>query len=175
MMVTFIPVSTFAVEGANGGNVAKIDGTEYGTLAEALSAAQSGDTVEIIASGTYELPATLDNVTVSAAAGVDALVDYSAKTGGLGEFNDVTFEGITFQFGTANYTGFQKSENIAFNKCTLNGKFFSYGDMAFTECTFNAPGSSAYGGSADYSMWCYAGNLTYTNCVFNAAGKFFTV
>ena len=83
---------------------------------------------------------------------------------------------MTFNFGTSNYHGFQHAGTINMDGCTLNGKFFSYGDMNFDGCTFNAPGTEASGvSSKDYSMWAYAGNLTYTDCTFNGAGKFLNV
>ena len=66
------------------------------------------------------------------------------------------------------YHGFQHAGHITMKNCTLNGLFFSYGDMTFDCCTFNATGTG-------YSMWCYAGNITYTNCTVNCAGKFANV
>ena len=155
--------------------VATVNGTGYASLEDAFKAATSGDEVAILKSGTYELPSEIDGVYVKAETGVDVLVDYSAKSGQLGKFDNTTFSGITFKFPKANYTGFQHSKNITFIDCTLNGLFFSYGDMSFSQCTFNAPGSEVYCGGADYSMWCYAGNLTYTDCIFNGAGKYLNV
>ena len=52
----------------------------------------------------------------------------------------------------------------------MDGKFFSYGDMNFTNCKFTQSAS-------DYHMWCYSGNVTYTGCTFtaNGTGKFLNI
>ncbi len=50
------------------------------------------------------------------------------------------------------------------NGCTLNGLFFSYGDMTFTGCHFVQT-------KAEYNMWTYAGNISYVDCDFTFKGK----
>ena len=149
MVLSMVPTTVLA-ETSPAANVAKVDDVEYATLDEAIEAAGENGTVVIIADGTYTLPAyttsePLSNITIKAGTDVTAVVDYSAQTGGLGTFVNVIFDGLTFAFPVANYTGFQHSGLITFNNCTLNGLFFSYGDMVFNTCTFNAPGSDVYG------------------------------
>ena len=45
-------------------NVAKIGETEYETLAEAVSAAKSGEIIHVVAQGTYTIPTISNNITI---------------------------------------------------------------------------------------------------------------
>jgi len=146
---------------------ARIGDTYYPTFAEAVDAAQAGNTVEVVVAGTYTLPNVPNNITI---AGAVEGVKFEHTTGGtIASIPDgCTFSNVTFELGCVNYHGFAHAGTINMNGCTINGKLFSYGDMNFTECTFNAPGT-------DYCMWDYGGDLTYTNCVFNAHGKVLNV
>lgn len=144
--------------------VAKIGETKYSTLAKAVTAAESGATIEIIMAGTYTVPGIAKNITVKGA--VESVVFNCVGTGSIASIpNGCTFENVEFNMGTSDYHGFQHAGLINMNGCVINGKFFSYGDMNFTGCTFNQTAS-------DYCMWDYGKDLTYKNCTFNAAGKF---
>lgn len=144
-------------------------------LNAAAAAAAAGDIIEI-AAGTYTVPNIPNNITLKAASGA-AVVFNCVGSGSICSIpNGAVFDGVTMDYGTENYHGFQHAGKITMNGCTLNGKFFSYGDMEFNGCTFNAPGTTESGStSADYSMWCYGQDLTYTDCTFNGAGKFLNV
>lgn len=151
--------------------VAMIGEASYSSLSAAIAAATEGQTVEICKADTYTLPNLPLNITVKGA--VEGVVFNCEGSGNIASVpNGATFENVTMKFGTNDYHGFQHAGTINMNGCTLNGKFFSYADMNFTGCTFNAPGTEASGyTNKDYSMWAYAGNLTYTDCTFNCAGK----
>lgn len=146
---------------------AKIGDTYYETLADAVTAAEAGNTVEILVADTYKIPNLPKNITIKG--DVAGVVFDCVGTGSIASVpNGATFENITFEMGQTNYHGFQHAGTINMNGCTLNGKFFSYGDMNFTGCTFNQT-------AEDYNMWCYGQDLTYTDCVFNSKGKFLNV
>lgn len=148
--------------------VAKIGETPYATLAGAVAEANEGETVEIVEEGTYTVPNISKNITIKAATGVGVVFN-CVGTGSIASIpNGCTFENVTFNMGTENYHGFQHAGLINMTNCTINGKFFSYGHMNFTTCTFNAP-------SGDYSMWLYGLDVTFTSCIFNGTGKFFNV
>ena len=154
------------------GILAKIGDTKFSTVSAAVAAATEGQTVEICMAGTYTLPNIPENITIKG--DVEGVVFNSEGSGNIASVsNGATFENVTMNFGKNNYHGFQHAGTINMNGCTLNGKFFSYGDMNFTDCTFNAPVWENEKGETetDYSMWAYAGNLTYTDCLFNCAGK----
>lgn len=141
--------------------------TTQEALNAAISAATPGSTVEISAAGTYKVPGISKNITVKGT--VDGVVFDCVGSGSIASIpNGCTFENVKFEMGTSDYHGFQQAGTINMNGCTINGKFFSYGDMNFTGCTFNQTAS-------DYSMWDYGKDLTYTNCTFNCNGKFINV
>ena len=146
---------------------AKIGDTEYASIEEAITAAATGETVEITEAGTYTLPAVPQNITIKGA--VDGVVFEHTASGNIASIpNGATFENVTFEFGQTGYHGFQHAGTIKMNNCTLNGLLFSYGDMIFTGCTFNQTAS-------DYIMWAYAGSVSYVDCVMNGNGKFVNV
>lgn len=175
ILLTFIllivgGLSTLAAAAPDGDTepVAKIGTTEYATLADAVTAANANDEVVIIKEGTYTIPGLPKNITIKA----DKNVEVTFNCEGSGSIasipNGATFEGVTMNFGQSAYHGFQHAGTINMNSCTLNGLFFSYGDMNFNGCTFNQT-------DEQYMMWCYAGDLTYTNCEFNGKGKFLNI
>ncbi len=149
--------------------VAQIGETKYETIAEAVTAANAGDVIEVIKAGDYTLPNISKNVTIEGA--VDGVVFNHTTAGSVASIpNGATFKNVTFNFGNVNYHGFQHAGTINMDGCTLNGKLFSYGDMNFTDCSFNQSNS-------DYHMWNYSGNVTYTDCTFtnSVTGKFLNV
>ena len=149
-------------------SICKIGDTKYISIADAVAAAFAGDVIEIFKADTYTLPTISKNVTIEGT--VDGVEFTHTSAGSVASIpNGCTFKNITFNFGNVNYHGFQNAGTINMEGCTLNGKFFSYADMNFTNCQFNHSG--------DYHMWAYAGNLVYTNCTFTneTKGKFLNV
>lgn len=140
--------------------VAQIGTTKYETLAAAVAAAQTGDVIEVIKAGDYTLPGLSKNVTIEGKAdGVVSFTYTKANSSIASVPNGATFKNVTFNWGNVNYHGFQEAGTITMEGCTLNGKFFSYADMNFTNCEFVNAG--------DYNMWVYgAGNVVYDQCTF---------
>lgn len=148
--------------------VAQIGTTKYETLAAAVAAAQTGDVIEVIKAGNYTLPNLPYNMTVKGAVdgvAIDGNVAYNTSIANVP--NGATFENITFNWNDVNYHGFQHAGTINMVNCKHNGRFFSYGDMNFTNCEFEYSGD-------EYCMWVYgAGNVVYDQCTFtnNTKGK----
>ena len=145
------------------GKVAKIGDTYYETLAEAVAAAQSGDTI-ILLNGEHELPVfsgkeltfegeTKDGVIINDAP--------DARTQGwIG--STIHFVNLTAKGATANYHGLANGVvAVTYENCNVNGLRFLYAqDVSFTDCAFNANG-------VEHSFWTYgASNITVTNCTF---------
>ena len=133
----------------------------------AIAAAQVNDVVVLPNTDEgVKLPAIPEGVTIKG--------DGTTKINAVGSGSvasvpsGATFEGVVVDYGKQNYHGFQHAGAITFKNSTLNDLFFSYGDMTFENCIFNAP-------EGEYSMWLYAGNITFKNCVFNGSGKWFNV
>ncbi len=138
--------------------VAKIGDVKYRTLDAAVAAANEGDLIEVLIADTYTLPNLPKNVTVQG--NVEGVVFNHTGNGNVAAIpNGATFKNVSFNFGNNNYHGFQHAGTINMEGCTLNGKFFSYADMNFTNCEFKHAG--------DYNMWVYgAGNVVYDQCTF---------
>ena len=151
-------------------SICKIGDTKYISIADAVAAASAGVVIEIFKAGTYTLPEISKNVTIEAT--VDGVEVSHTSAGSVASIpNGCTFKNITFNFGNVDYHGFQHAGTINMEGCTLNGKFFSYGDMNFTNCKFNQT-------NADYHMWVYGpSTVRYTECTFTNTntGKFLNV
>lgn len=178
VMMTVISVSlsfssTIYVYAKNGDEiisneiVARIGDVNYTSLDEAIIAAKTGQTIEIIKQGTYLLNSIPNNITIKGI-GTGIVFDCEDSVNICSTPNGVTFENVEFNIGLSSYHGFQDASTINMNNCTLNGLLFSYWDMNFVDCTFNQ-------NVVEYSMWLYRGDVSYKNCIFNGYGKFVNV
>lgn len=141
--------------------VAQIGETKYETLAEAVAAANAGDVIEIIKAGDYKLPNIPYNITIEGTAegvNINANVPYGGSIANVP--NGATFRNLTFNWNDVHYHGFQHAGTINMENCKHNGRFFSYGNMNFTNCEFEYNGN-------EYCMWVYgAGEVVYDKCTF---------
>lgn len=177
----------FADSSASAGttsDVAWIGTTGYSTLEDAVTAAQSGDTITL-GEGKYTLykkgAATKGkNLTfVGKGAGktewgIGATIPDPANFGT--EYNSdysfdgagtITFKNMTLQSAKANYLGFVRADKTVVDNCTVNGKTFYWGytSAEFKNTTFNCP-------AGDYALWTYSSPImTFDGCTFNSSGK----
>ena len=145
--------------------VAKIGNVSYATLEVAFAAAQNGDEVKILKSGTYALTTSGKNITITGA--VDGVVFDNIGAKNMDGAN-VTFNNVTFDYyPNMNYTGLQHSGNLVYNNCTFDGQVFLYGQSeTFNNCVFNQNSADAY------NVWTYSADpVAFNNCTFNCAGK----
>lgn len=138
-------------------------------LINAISNAVDGDTITL-AEGQYQISDLIGlsnaNKAVTISAETNATVILNAADGIALHGAKITFNGITFQWGTADYKGIQHASELEYNDCIINGKVFLYaGKETFNHCTFNQD-------SADYCVWTYgAAETTFNDCTFNCKGK----
>ena len=138
-------------------------------LINAINNAVDGDTITL-AEGQYQISDLIGlsnaNKAVTISAETNATVILNAADGIALHGAKITFNGITFQWGTANYKGIQHASELEYNDCIINGKVFLYaGKETFNHCTFNQD-------SADYCVWTYgAAETTFNDCTFNCKGK----
>lgn len=183
---------TIYVDAVNGKDSAKNVGqsweTAYKTLETAVTAADSGDTIQLGA-GKYTLHKKgavtkgKDLTFVGQGAGktewgIGATMPDPDKFGT--EYNGdysfdgagtVTFKDMTLQSAKADYLGFIRADNTVVENCTINGKTFYWGytSAMFKDTTFNCP-------SGDYAIWTYSSPvMTFDNCTFNSSGKVINV
>ena len=191
MAVTLLPTAVFAEEATGklipaGG--AKIGETVYQTLEAAVTAAASGDTIQLGA-GKYTLykkdavTTGKDLTFVGQGAdettwGIGATMPDPDKFGT--EYNGdysfdgaktITFKDMTLQSAGADYLGFIRVDQTVVEDCTINGKTFYWGytSASFKNTTFNCP-------SGDYAIWTYSSpTMTFDTCTFNSSGKVINV
>lgn len=137
----------------------------FNTLPAAFDAAESGNTVEIMSAGTYELSTSGKDITITGS--VDGVVFDNIGAKNMGGAN-VTFNNVTFDYyPNTTYTGLQHSGNLTYNDCTINGQVFLYGASEnFNNCTFNQDSADAY------NVWTYGAKVVaFNECTFNSVGK----
>ena len=186
--------STIYVDGKNGDdaneNLGQSWETAYKTLATAVTAAKSGDTI-ILGAGNYTLYGINSTRTTK---GKDlTFIGQGANTTGWNigaevpnpdyfgtEYNGdysfdgagtVTFQNMTLRSGAADYLGFIRADKTVVENCTINGKTFYWGYQSamFKDCIFNCP-------NKDYALWTYSSPvMTFDGCKFNSSGKVINV
>ena len=115
-----------------------------------------------LAEGTYTLPELAGkDITISGTK--DTVIDMVDK---INKASSVSFDGVTVNFGTDNYKGFQHTGKLTYKNCTITGKQFLYADkVEFINCEFIQT-------VEDYNVWTYgAENVLFKGCTFNCAGK----
>ncbi len=139
-------------------------GNEYGTLQEAITDAESGDTINILNDSTI-VGTTASNKNLTFV-GNSSKPKVTFPQKGYQTYSgcEFTFENLTLECAPdENYQGIQPDKVIAKN-CVINGKFWGYAkDLEFTDCVFNQ--------NSSYNIWTYGSNVTFDNCEFNSAGR----
>ena len=162
----------------------------YKTVAAAVAAANSGDTIQL-GTGNYTLYKvnstgyTKDKDLTFVGQGADktgwnigALVpdpaNYGTEYNGDYSFDGagtITFRNMTLRSGSADYLGFIRASNTVVENCVINGKTFYWGyqTATFKNTTFNCP-------NGDYALWTYCSPvMTFDHCMFNSSGKVINV
>ena len=145
--------------------VVKGTGATAGTQTELTNAITSNTTptVKLTTAGTYTLP-SLENKDVTIIGTKDTVIDMKDKLNN--NATNVSFEGVTVNFGTQDYKGFQHTGKLTYKDCTITGKQFLYGtEVEFINCTFVQD-------AVDYNVWTYgAGSVLFKDCTFDCKGK----
>lgn len=191
MMLQVLPMLAFAAEDMPlTKGKAKIGNTVYDTVLEAVTAAGTGDTIEL-GEGNYTLYSIssvgttkgkdltfvgqgTDKTGWNIGAEVPDPANYGTEYNGDYSFDGagtVTFQNMTLRSGSADYLGFIRADKTVVENCVINGKTFYWGytSAEFRNTTFNAP-------TGDYAIWTYSSpTMTFDGCTFNASGKVINV
>ena len=196
---------TIYVDAINGNDaqdgVGTTSATAYKTVAAAVAAAESGDTIQL-AEGNYTLYNTYisgthikeytknkDLTFIGAGPektkwgigaelpdpnnfGTEYNSDYSFDVRGTEEQKEtVTFKKMTLQAASKDYLGFSGTDHTIVEDCVINGKTFFWG---YTSATFK---NSIFNcPDKDYAIWTYSSPvMTFDNCTFNSSGKVINV
>lgn len=187
MMLQMLPMLAFADDAPDAHAVMnKRTGTYYTSLKDAVTAAQSGDTI-ILGEGNYTLYGIKSDDTTKGknltfvgqgtdktfwniGAEVPNPEYYGTEYNGDYSFDSaktVTFKNMTLRSGKVDYLGFIRIDNTVVENCVINGKtdYWGYTSAVFKDTTFNAP-------SSNYALWTYCSpTMTFDTCTFNANGK----
>ena len=144
--------------------VAKIGETYYATLADAVAAANSGDTI-VLKAGEYELPLFANKELTFKGESKEGVIINDAPDantqGWLG--STFHFENLTAKGATANYHGLANGVvAVTYKDCIIKGLRFLYAnEVSFETCEFKAEG-------VEHSFWTYgAPKVTVSNCNFS--------
>ena len=185
---------TIYVDALNGDddneNVGQSWETAYKTVEKAVTAADSGDTIQL-GEGNYTLYGVkseghtkgkdltfvgrgADKTGWNIGAKVPDPTYFGTEYNGDYSFDGagtITFQNMTLRSGSADYLGFIRANNTVVENCTINGKTFYWGyeSAEFKNTTFNCP-------SGDYAIWTYSSpTMTFENCTFYSSGKVINV
>lgn len=140
----------------------------YATLNEAIAEAADNDTIELSPNGSYSLSAIYDKkVTIKGARTSYISAEYINHNGAQSSNSNITFEGVTIDFGNRYTNGFTHSTSVVFNGCTIKGVQYLYAPtVVFDNCGFEISVD-------DYSVRTDFGgkNVMIKNCEFNTVGK----
>lgn len=140
--------------------------TQASTTDALKNAILAGETNIWLADGNYTMPTdvSLQSKTLTIKGTKDTVIDVS----NVDERNqfvtgaNLTFEGVTLNFGTKNYMGFANTASLTYKDCTINGLQFFYGSgtTSFVNCDLNSNG-------AEHCAWTWGGqNISFTDCDF---------
>ena len=153
------------VDGKNAYNyVAAADDTQSFTNAIA-----NGATEVALSNGNYTMPEPdLRGKTLKISGTKDVVIDATAVncnnqfvTGA-----NISFEGVTVNFGNVNYMGFANAASLSYKNCKISGLQFLYGPVAtFENCEFDSNG-------AEHSVWTYGcKEVNFIDCDFTYADR----
>ena len=156
--------------------VAKIEDKLYASLADAVAAAQNGDTITIlgkVAVNPGDLPAQPNNKKLTFKGDGDDELTFVDSTGYnmyYANGSSLTFDTltITWKEGDQPYQGIAHTADTVYNNCTINGELCLYASNSetFKNCTFVQPSADAY----NVRTW-GAKKAAFENCKFRSNGK----
>ncbi len=165
--------TNFVAEGYSVIKETQANGDVWYTVVEGTGASSNEELNNVISSatepttvtlgkGTYTLP-MLENKDITVKGTKDTIVDMK---NGVNKASSVSFDGVTVNFGTEDYKGFQHTGKLTYKDCTITGKQFLYAEeVEFINCEFVQD-------AVDYNVWTYgAGSVLFKDCTFTCKGK----
>ena len=165
--------TNFVAEGYSVIKETQANGDVWYTVVEGTGASSNEELNNVISSatepttvtlgkGTYTLP-TLENKDITVKGTKDTIVNMKNV---VNKASSASFDGVTVNFGTEDYRGFQHTGKLTYKDCTITGKQFLYAEeVEFINCEFVQD-------AVDYNVWTYgAGSVLFKNCTFTCKGK----
>lgn len=162
---------TVNIDGKKANDAVEMNGAKYGTIAAALAAVTSEETVKIkLAEGTYALPSAAKGKNLTFVGTDDAAnTIIECKNDGYDNLNGskVTFENLTIETDNETYRGFIHVSGATYKNCIIKNQLTLYSDgdpLLFDNCTFHASGNN-------YNVWTWGTSATFKGCTFDCDGK----
>ena len=165
--------TNFVAEGYSVIKETQANGDVWYTVVEGTGASSNEELNDVISSatepttvtlgkGTYTLP-TLENKDITVKGTKDTIVNMKNV---VNKASSASFDGVTVNFGTEDYRGFQHTGKLTYKDCTITGKQFLYAEeVEFINCEFVQD-------AVDYNVWTYgAGSVLFKDCTFTCKGK----
>ena len=165
--------TNFVAEGYSVIKETQANGDVWYTVVEGTGASSNEELNNVISSatepttvtlgkGTYTLP-TLENKDITVKGTKDTIVNMKNV---VNKASSASFDGVTVNFGTEDYRGFQHTGKLTYKDCTITGKQFLYAEeVEFINCEFVQD-------AVDYNVWTYgAGSVLFKDCTFTCKGK----
>ena len=165
--------TNFVAEGYSVIKETQTNGDVWYTVVEGTGVSNNEDLNNVISSateptsvtlseGTYTLP-SLENKDITIKGTKDTIVDMKNV---VNKASSASFDGVTVNFGTDDYKGFQHTGKLTYKDCTITGKQFLYAEeVEFINCEFVQD-------AVDYNVWTYgAGSVLFKDCTFTCKGK----
>ena len=165
--------TNFVAEGYSVIKETQANGDVWYTVVEGTGASSNEELNNVISSatepttvtlgkGTYTLP-TLENKDITVKGTKDTIVNMKNV---VNKASSASFDGVTVNFGTEDYRGFQHTGKLTYKNCTITGKQFLYAEeVEFINCEFVQD-------AVDYNVWTYgAGSVLFKDCTFTCKGK----
>lgn len=159
------PVIDFVGGSQLANNTVILDGKTYASSQTSLlNALNNGATEVLLKDGNYTMPEPdLRGKGLTVTGSKDVVIDASAVDARDQFVTGATlkFEGVTLNFGTANYMGFANTASLTYKDCDINGLQFLFGEkVVFENCSLNSNG-------AEHTVWTYGvKNVSFTGCDF---------
>ncbi len=140
--------------------------------AELSSAIAGSEKNFILTEGTYHMPASAKNKTLTITGTGNTIIEVvpagQGEAGGQLDYNldssTVTFNNLTIKTNNNTYAGYARL-SATYNNCTFDGHYSLQLDSVFNDCVFNVSGDQ-------YNIWTWgAPNATFNGCTFNSDGK----
>lgn len=164
--------------------VAENGKSKYSSFADAVAAAQDGDTITIlgkVAVKPGDLPSSQSSIGAKTLTfkGADENSKMTFVDGVNGDGSDnayyahgsnLTFDGLKITWiDVTNYQGIMHPASVEYKNCTISGMLTLYGNKnTFTDCHFVQNADNKYG----YNIWTWGSMETeFKNCKFTCRGK----
>ena len=164
----YLAAGYVAVKNTNGSYMVLPGDVAVADTNKLIEAIKAGQTNIALAPGNYTMPDGSDVDLHGKSLTITGTKDTVIETSHVDERDqfvtgaNLKFEGVSLNFGAANYMGFANAASLTYEDCAINGLQFCYGSgqYSFINCDLNSNG-------AEHCVWTWGcQNVSFTDCDF---------